>query len=867
MKAERWQKIDELFCSALDCKPEDRARFLTEACADDESLRKEVEALLASHQQAGSFIQSPAVEAAMKLIADEPSEPIAGRRIGAYETVREIGQGGMGSVYLAQRADDQYKKQVAIKLVRQSFDNPLVVSRFLGERQILAKLDHPNIARLLDGGTLEDGSPYLVMEYIAGFPIDQYCDRHNLSTVKRLKLFRTVCSAVQYAHQNLVIHRDIKPSNLLVTEDGIPKLLDFGIAKILNPDAAPQPQTATAARMMTPDYASPEQVRGEQITTSSDIYSLGVLLYKLLTGRHPYHFKTPLSREIERVICESEPEKPSTAITRVEQVTTPDGAMSIALTPEAVSRVRETQPDKLRRLLKGDIDNIVLMAMRKEPERRYSSVEGLSEDIRRHLAGLPVIARKDTFSYRATKFIARHKASVAAASAVVLTLMAGIIATTWQARAAREQRDSALAQQAKAQRINTFLQSVLQYANPAWYSAGKDKGPNTTTLDALNDAAKRVDSELPDQPEVRADLHQTIGDTYRALGFYDEAEHHFEASLQIRRDLFGEDSVKVAENLFYLGAVQNAKGNYSEAEQFCRQALVIQRRRPDEGNNLPFMIQELTSSLIARGCLAGVEALDREALEIFRRRYGNQDIRVAFACASVGRDYYCLGDLEKAEEHLQEALRLLPQKSVEAAGAWVGLGEIYAAKGAYQEAEPLLREAVDTYRQAFGAIKSPHTIVSYSSLIRLLCLKGDYAEAKTVSERLAGVLQQTESTEQVSVVYALTVLGSAFSQTGQLARAESYLREALSRGSRFMVGDSRFLAEAKGALGECLMAQKRYAEAEPLLIESYLAFKANQVAQSPRIKESLSRLVNLHQARGNPETAANYRALLQATSH
>jgi serine/threonine protein kinase len=344
----------------------------------------------------------------------------------------------MGTVYLAERADAQYEKQVAIKLVRPGCYSESIIDRFRHERQILAGLDHPNIAKLLDGGTSEDGLPYFVMDFIEGLPIDEYCDQRQLSITERLGLFRTVCLAVQYAHRNLIVHRDLKPSNILVTADGVPRLLDFGIARIINPvpssDAA---ETTATLRLMTLEYASPEQVRGEPITTASDIYSLGVLLYRLLTGHSPYRSKSRLASDRVQAICEEEPENPSTAIAR--RVIDEDGNDSI--TPESVSRHRSSQPDKLRRRLAGDPDNIVLMALRKEPERRYASVEQFSEDIRRHLEGLPVIARKDTLGYRAGKFIQRHKAGVAAAALILIILLAGIEATGRQARLAERRFD------------------------------------------------------------------------------------------------------------------------------------------------------------------------------------------------------------------------------------------------------------------------------------------------------------------------------------------------------------------------------------------------------------------------------------------
>jgi len=360
-----------------------------------------------------------------------------GQRFGAYQVIREIGRGGMGAVYLAARADDQFKKRVALKILRADVNAQEVLSRFRHERQILASFDHPNIAGLLDGGSTPAGEPYFVMDYVEGTAIDQYCDSHSLSVAERITLFRQVCSAVQYVHQNLIVHRDLKPGNILVTADGVPKLLDFGIAKILKPEMMATMVNATRAedRVMTPAYASPEQVRGEPITTASDIYSLGVVLYELLTGRRPYRMKSNTAHELARVICDDEPDKPSTAITKTDRGT-PQPAAKV----EELSRKRSTEPDRLERGLKGDLDNILLKAMRKEPQRRYSSVEQFSEDLHRHLANLPVSAHEDSFRYRSEKFVRRNFIPVAAGSIAVLSLLAGLIVTTLAFRQARNDR-------------------------------------------------------------------------------------------------------------------------------------------------------------------------------------------------------------------------------------------------------------------------------------------------------------------------------------------------------------------------------------------------------------------------------------------
>ncbi len=426
MSQERWQQIRDLFDAAKEIEPDARAAYLA-AAHGDELVRTEVRKLLAALEQAGDFIERPAAFSLVDLPIEPNELTTAGRRIGPYLTLREIGRGGMGVVWLATRADDAYQKQVAIKLVWPGPESGEVLRRFRQERQILANLEHPNIARMLDGGTTEEGWPYVVMEYIEGQSITNYCTAHQPSLNERLQLFRTVCDAVQYAHQNLVVHRDLKPGNILVTEGGTVKLLDFGIAKLLNPDLSPDDSafTRTGLHLMTPEYASPEQVRGEVITTASDVYSLGVVLYELLTGQRPYQFKSRSLPEIERVICEQEPARPSTAGMRDEG--------------EGMKRKKRfsSHPSSLVSSLRGDLDNIVLMALRKEARQRYGSVEQLSEDLRRYLAGEAVLVRKDTLGYRAGKFVRQHRIGVATAAIIFITLLGGIVATSWQATVAR----------------------------------------------------------------------------------------------------------------------------------------------------------------------------------------------------------------------------------------------------------------------------------------------------------------------------------------------------------------------------------------------------------------------------------------------
>jgi eukaryotic-like serine/threonine-protein kinase len=443
MIPERWDEIKDKLQAALELEPSQRSSYLDHAGVNPE-MRQELESLLVAHDKAGTDFLSP-TRAVSEMGVRGGLTISLGKRIGPYQIVEEIGAGGMGEVYRAFRIDDEYQKQVAIKLVRAGQDSGFVLSRFKNERQILANLDHPNIARLFDGGTTEEGVPYFVMELIEGEPIDEYCNHRKVPVPERLRLFSQVCSAVQYAHQRLIIHRDIKPGNILVTSAGVAKLLDFGIAKILDTDAvtgrfAP---TLTVFRLMTPGYASPEQVKGEPITTASDVYSLGMVLYELLTGRHPYRPAGSTPRQVERAACEAEPEKPSFAVRRTVQDS--DTPRNGPVTPETgpITAGFGDSVEKLSKKLRGDLDNIILMALRKEPQRRYASVQQFAEDIRRHLENLPVLARKDTAGYRAAKFITRHKAGVAAAVIVLATLVVGMAVTLHEARIARLQETRA----------------------------------------------------------------------------------------------------------------------------------------------------------------------------------------------------------------------------------------------------------------------------------------------------------------------------------------------------------------------------------------------------------------------------------------
>jgi non-specific serine/threonine protein kinase/serine/threonine-protein kinase len=458
--ADRWRRAKAIVADAAEASPTERPALVAERCGDDPELRAEVESLLA--QTTGRLEQ--AADHAVQSLRRELSILATGQRIGAWVIVRELGRGGMGAVYLAQRADGAYEKQVAIKVLRRGVDTEEILRRFLAERQILARLDHPGIVRVIDAGTTDDGLPYLAMDYVEGITITQFARERRLSLRQRLELFRIVCAAVSYAHQNLIVHRDLKPSNILVTKEGQVRLLDFGIAKLVEPAAEVPALTITVLRMMTPEYASPEQATGDAITTVSDVYSLGIVLYELLTGERPYHLKRGSPDELSKAIRDQEPQRPSTVITG--------------------ERERPDDCAELRRQLRGDLDNIVLTALRKEPERRYASVDQFSEDIGRHLEGLPVRARKDTLPYRAGKFVQRHKLPVAAAFLLLFALSGGVIVSTWEARRARRAEAKA---ENRFHQVRQLAHSVLfDYHDEIAPLAGSTKVRERLVKDALN---------------------------------------------------------------------------------------------------------------------------------------------------------------------------------------------------------------------------------------------------------------------------------------------------------------------------------------------------------------------------------------------
>ncbi len=690
---ELWAKVKEILEGALALEPARRAAFLDAACGGDALLRSEVESLVASQDDAGTFIDRPAFVHAdvAELLPEEPD--LRGTRLGVYEIVQKLGEGGMGYVYQAVRDDDQFRKIVAIKLVKPGMDGGYLLSRFHKERQILAHLDHPYIAKVMDAGSTPEGRPYFVMEFIPGLPIDEYCDQNGLPVTERVRLFRKVCAAVQYAHQNLVVHRDLKPNNILVTPDGSPKLLDFGIAKLLDADpGVPEAvHTVTLHRVMTPDYASPEQVRGANITVASDIYSLGVMLYELLTGHRPYRVTSAQPLEIAEFVCFHEPEKPSTAVNRTEE------RHGVRLTPDLVSRRREGAPEKLRRRLRGDLDNIVMMALRKDPQRRYASVEQFSEDLRRHLDGRPVIARRDTLAYRAGKFIRRNRVTVAAGVLLAATLTAGIAATAWQARIASVER-------ARAERRFNEVRKL----------AG-------SVLFELHDSVRDLPGSLPARELIVRRALQYLNNLAHDAGDDPEFKKELASAYERVGDVQGNSQ------LGNLGDSRGALDSYRKALAL-RQSAAAVAAGPALDRDLISNYSKLSDLLWATGDPTGALRSAGERLELARKLASrdppNDNDRVHLASAYVDYGWKLAagkGDFDaalvncraglKVFEQIPAARRLDPARLRSLASAYSKTGDILSQNPkAVPEALEMYRRALATHEAGLKAEPTNVTI-------------------------------------------------------------------------------------------------------------------------------------------------------------
>lgn len=638
---DRKRKILNLLVNVIDMTPGERAQHLQEFCGNDRALMDHVEELLAMEPALGQFMSRPAAS-----FGREVEEPNLGRLVGPYRLVRCLGRGGMGSVYLAERADGQFEQKVAVKLIKRGMDTDAILHRFRSERQILASITHENIARLYDGGTTDDGLPYLVMEYVEGEPIDHYCDSRRLTVTERLRLFHGVCRAVQAAHQNLIVHRDLKPANILITTDDRPKLLDFGIAKLLAPEVGGDAPTILSRLALTPGYASPEQLRGEPITTASDVYSLGVLLYQLLTGSRPFDLPTSRPAVWERAIAAAEPTKPSTAVRRPREVQF-TGGDTHTLTPQAVAAVRDGDPRKLRRRLAGDLDTIVLTALASDQERRYASAEQLAEDIRRHLEGLPVRARTPTASYRVARFVRRHSWALGAVVAFVTLLVtfAGVLV--------HDRHQTQL-------RIDT-LQSGADRPSSSSIDPEipKDQWLVGDVQDILREAVTQHHNTTGRNQLLLAENLHDVGLSLLSASQYQEAEFVLREALAIRRRELGDKHPDVVATAITLARVLRELGDLEEAYLLLAQALTSSRETLGPSNpQLATVLNNLAIVLDELGKSSEASSFYLENIDVRRKLYGARDPRVAIALNNLGLFLQTQGDVRKAEEYYRQSLAI-----------------------------------------------------------------------------------------------------------------------------------------------------------------------------------------------------------------
>ncbi len=798
MTRERWLLLKHLVDEARERPAPARRAFLDSACKDDADLRASVEDLLAAEAPSDDFLEPPVDATASGLVMEAVSASSIGRRVGPYLLTEYVASGGMGSVYKAVHTHRPDDRPVAVKLVRWGAMTDEMTRRFHQERRALAALTHPNITTLLDGGAAADGTPYLVMEYIDGLPIHEFCRANRLSLHERMDLFQQVCAAVQFAHKSLIVHRDLKPSNILVTTDGVPKLLDFGLAKLLGAPlmTGPLHQTLTLARVMTPQYASPEQLRGEAITTATDIYSLGVVLYELITGARPYELEGLDRAHVERLVCDVEPPMPSARISRARSsrrdAHAPDTAAREAddvLKSRRAEPAREdasefggVAPEQVQRRLRGDLDNIVSRAIHKSPERRYGSADQLADDIRRHLEGLPVLARRDTFAYRSAKFVRRHSVAVLTAVILSVSLIGGMVGTTvGLIRTERARVDAASEamraklEARKAENTAAFLRSMLAMADPL-----DAAGPDITLREVLDEALQRMATQFVGQPEVEASLRDTIGTTYMRLGAFERARQELETAVSMSRQALGSDHPDLARCLHHYATLLEITEDETQAS-----------------------------------------ACHREALEIRRRALGVQHPEVADSLSA-------LAGLERR-------------------------------RGYYIAAEELYREALNIRRRCYGE-DHPAVAESLNDLAVLSFSSGDFLAADALIERSLQMHRTLRGDEHPSTLITIYNMGSFLRDRAQFEQAEPLFAQVVEVAKRTLPEGHWQTAVFQTSYGLCLRVLGRYDEAETQLLEAYPALASSLGLEHHYTRQSVLQLIHLYEKWDKPERAAEYRA-------
>ena len=828
------ERIDQLFCQALDLPADQRESFLREACGGNRRLLEEVLALVDGAEQADPFLrQGGAVAEGLLDEVKAPGWIAPGSEVGRFRVLEEIGRGGMGVVYLAERSDGQFHQKVALKVMAGGSDRQ-AVERFTRERQILADVEHPNIARLLDGGITEGGHPFLVMEHVEGRAITRHCD--GLSLERRLELLIDVCAAVQAAHQQLVVHQDLKPSNILVTEDGKVKLLDFGVAKLISEERASA--TATRDRFLTPQYASPEQVRGESITVASDVYQLGLIAYELITGRKPYNLSRASAATAERKICEEIPTRPSSVVTQTHK------------------------SSGLRTRLKvtGDLDTIVLKALHKEPGRRYSTVEQLRDDLQRFLDRRPILARPYTVSYRLKKFVGRHALASAIAAMALLAIVTQTVAFTSRlARERDETRKQALRAEAKSQEteeVVDFLVNLFSASNP--FQVRPDD-LNPTARELLERGVAELETAFPEQPLIRARLLQTTGEIYYRMERFEESEDLLSRALEIRENAPGDHPVAVADSLSALGDLYVEASRHEEAESLLRRALEAKIAiYGPEHKKVAIAYLQLANLLHRRGRYKEVEELLLHAKDLLITLGETESDQYAWVQGRLGQAALEKGAFDEARKLFEEALELR-KKAMGADHPWVGeatsnLARSYVLRGEHEEAIPIFQEALRIFEARLGknSLKASAVLQNLA-----LCYHGlkDFKKAQELTEEALVVVEALKgprSTNALRIRYNLACLRL---DGGDARGSERDLRELQALQQELLQPTHRQHAYTLLTLGQALTAQGRDEEAEELFRGSAERLEELFGPESLVLSHPLLDLAKLYHRRGRLDLA------------
>ena len=809
LSGDRWRAISPLLDQALDLSAEERGPWLSQLRTTDAQLADDLESLLRERDAINrdGFLDDP-------LIAINPAPSLAGLRVGPYTLISPIGRGGMGTVWLAERNDGRFTRKAAVKLLNVALIGRSGEERFKQEGSLLARLTHPNISHLLDAGVTANGQPYLVLELVEGEHIDSYCARHALDIRARLRLFIDVLEAVAHAHANLIVHRDIKPSNVLVREDGVVKLLDFGIGKLLEAgqDAAMSPLTAEGGRALTPEYAAPEQLTGGAITTATDVHALGVLLYVLLGAPHPAAKTSGSAAELIKAIVETDPPRLS------------------AVAPNG-------------RMFRGDLDNIVAKALKKQPQERYASVTAFADDLRRYLRNEPVSARHDTLAYRATKFAQRRAHAVVAAVATVL--LVGALIGFYTARLASE-RDRARVEAEKSAKISELLTNLLTAADP--YGA-TDQEP--TVRNILDAGAERVQKELVDQPDLKADMLTVIGRVYQRLGALDRAAPLLEEAVAIGRGRG--DSPQLAQAMTEFGVLLRERGDYVAATEMLEESLAMRRRvLGNIDKDVAVTLVELGRAFEDRGLLDRAEPLLRESLAIRQQVFGDLHRESSTSKSALGLLLLRRGDVAGAEPLLRESLdtsrKVLTADHPNVGSGWNNLGLLLLDKGDFAGAEPMLRQALAIRRTQFGD-RHASLWASLHNLSVSLREQGKFDEAESVLAEAIAITRENPGDNAVPIARLTLNLGEVRLARGDIAAAEPLLREAVALHERSLPSGDFRIAAAKSAFGAALLQLERYDAAERLLREASVELKDVPGRQGQLAALNRTRLAALQEAR------------------